>query len=85
MPLTYTVTVSDPAECGTPPGSTPNCAGSFNFTLMPVRPTVIASSPNGVIQGLLNNNTEITLDGGYFGRVDSLPRFFFRVTKFRVR
>jgi DNA-binding beta-propeller fold protein YncE len=67
MPLTYTVTVSDPAECGTPPGSTPNCAGSFNFTLMPVRPTVIASSPNGVIQGLLNNNTEITLDGGYFG------------------
>jgi DNA-binding beta-propeller fold protein YncE len=66
-PLTFTVTVSDPAECGTPPGSTPNCAGSFNFTLMPVRPTTLASSPNGLVQGASTNAFPMAIDGGYFG------------------
>ncbi|MFI5056622.1 MAG: hypothetical protein ACHQLQ_00410 [Candidatus Acidiferrales bacterium] len=62
IPLTYTVSVTDPGE-----PVTPTAGGNFTLTLVPVRPTVLASTPNGVIQGLLKNNTEIVLDGGYFG------------------
>jgi DNA-binding beta-propeller fold protein YncE len=61
-PLTYTVSVTDPGE-----PITKTTGGKFTFTLMPVRPTVLASTPNSVIQGLLKNDTEIVLDGGYFG------------------
>src|SRR5258706_10222926 len=58
-PLTYTVSVTDPAE-----PVTPTAGGQFTLTLMPVRPTVVASSPTGVIQGAPAN---VSIDGGDFG------------------
>jgi DNA-binding beta-propeller fold protein YncE len=61
-PLTYTVSVSDPGE-----PVTKAAGGNFTLTLFPVRPTVVASTPNSFIQGLLKNDTEVVLDGGYFG------------------
>lgn len=60
-PLTYTISVSDPGE----PVS--NGAGPFTFTLVPVRPTVVASSPNGVVQGAATSEFPVAIDGGYFG------------------
>src|SRR4029077_4956129 len=60
-PLTYTFSVTDPGEPVTPG------AGPFSFTLMPVRPTVVASSPNGVVQGAATAEFPVAIDGGYFG------------------
>jgi DNA-binding beta-propeller fold protein YncE len=60
-PLTYTVSVTDPGEPVTPG------AGPFTFTLIPVRPTVVASSPNGVVQGAATAEFPVAIDGGYFG------------------
>src|SRR6266478_1432261 len=60
-PLTYTVAVTDPGEPVTPG------AGPFTFTLIPVRPTVVASSPNGVVQGASTAEFPVNVDGGYFG------------------
>lgn len=77
QPLVYTVTISDPAECGTPPGSTPNCAGSFSFTLQPVRPTSIASVPDDVVQGA-TSDTNVTVDGGYFGETGKFASLVFQ-------
>jgi DNA-binding beta-propeller fold protein YncE len=59
--LTYTVSVTDQAEPVT------NGAGPFTFTLMPVRPTVVASSPTGVVQAADVGEFPISIDGGYFG------------------
>src|SRR6266849_5052775 len=61
-PLTYTVSVTDPGE---PVTQTPG--GQFTFTLIPVRPTVVASSPNGVVQGAATAEFPVAIDGGYFG------------------
>jgi DNA-binding beta-propeller fold protein YncE len=60
-PLTYTVSVTDPGQPVT------NGAGPFTFSLMPVRPTLVASSPNGVVQSSLSSTIPLILDGGYFG------------------
>jgi DNA-binding beta-propeller fold protein YncE len=60
-PLTYTVSITDPAEPVTRTG------GPFFFTLMPVRPTVVATSPTGVVQGATPSSFPIAIDGGYFG------------------
>jgi len=60
-PLTYTVSVTDPGEPVT------QGSGPFTFTLMPVRPTVVASSPNGVVQGANTAEFPVAIDGGYFG------------------
>ncbi len=61
-PVTYTVSVSDPGQPVT------QGAGPFTFTLMPVRPTLVASSPNSVLQSTSTNGTgPVVLDGGYFG------------------
>src|SRR6267378_2803957 len=60
-PLTYTVSVTDPGEPVTPG------AGPFTFTLIPVRPTVVAPSPNGVVQGAATAEFPVAIDGGYFG------------------
>jgi len=60
-PLTYTVSVTDPGEPVTPG------AGPFTFTLTPVRPTVVASSPDGVVQGAAIAEFPVAIDGGYFG------------------
>jgi YVTN family beta-propeller protein len=58
---TYTVAVSDPAETVT------NGAGPFSFTVVPVRPTSIASIPDSVIQNGQGNELNLAIDGGYFG------------------
>jgi DNA-binding beta-propeller fold protein YncE len=61
-PLTYTVSVTDPGQ-----PVTETAGGQFTFTLAPVRPTVVASSPNGVVQGASTGEFPLTMDGGYFG------------------
>jgi DNA-binding beta-propeller fold protein YncE len=60
-PLTYTVSVTDPGQPVT------QGAGPFLFTLMPVRPTLVASSPNGIVQSTSSTPLPVVLDGGYFG------------------
>src|ERR1700730_7845001 len=60
-PLTYTVSVTDPGQPVT------QGAGPFTFTLMPVRPTVVASSPNGFVQTSSATPFSLVIDGGYFG------------------
>jgi DNA-binding beta-propeller fold protein YncE len=59
-PLTYTVSVTDPGQPVT------QGAGPFIFTLMPVRPTLVASSPTGLVQGA-PAGVPVVVDGGYFG------------------
>ena len=61
-PLTYTVSITDPGE-----PVTPTAGGQFTFTLIPVRPTVVATSPNGVVQGANASEFPLNIDGGYFG------------------
>jgi DNA-binding beta-propeller fold protein YncE len=61
-PLTYTVSVTDPGQ-----PVTQTAGGQFTFTLLPVRPTVVASSPNSVVQGASTGELPLTIDGGYFG------------------
>jgi DNA-binding beta-propeller fold protein YncE len=61
-PLTYTVSVTDPGQ-----PVTQTTGGQFTFTLLPVRPTVVASSPSGVVQGAAPANFPVAIDGGYFG------------------
>src|SRR5712691_6169811 len=60
--LTYTVSVADPGE-----PVTQTAGGQFTFTLLPVRPTVVASSPSGVVQGAATSEFPLAIDGGYFG------------------
>src|ERR1700730_529595 len=60
-PLTYTVSVTDPGQPVT------QGAGPFTFTLMPVRPTLVASSPNGFVQTSSATPFSLVIDGGYFG------------------
>ncbi len=72
----YTVSVTDPAETVT---TTPG--GDFSFTVMPVRPTAVSSSPNGVVQGVVaSGNIPVTIDGGYFGPNGLLANVFFNNT-----
>ena len=62
--LTYTVSISDPAEPVTAGG------GPFIFQLLPVRPTVVASSPTGLVPnvpGASATEFPVAIDGGYFG------------------
>jgi DNA-binding beta-propeller fold protein YncE len=69
---TYTVSVSDPAE---PVTTSPT--GSYSFTVLPVRPTSIASIPDDVPQGTLNNEVHLLIDGGYFGPNGQLANALF--------
>ena len=71
-PLTYTFSVSDPGE-----PVTKAAGGNFTLTLMPVRPTVVASSPNGVVQGASTLNFPLVIDGGYFGSGGTLANVLF--------
>jgi len=61
-PLTYTVSVTDPGE-----PVTKAAGGSFTLTLLPVRPTVVSSTPNGLVQGASTLDLPLTINGGYFG------------------
>jgi DNA-binding beta-propeller fold protein YncE len=73
---TVTISVSDQAETVTnAPG------GVFTYSILPVRPTVVASVPDDVPLGALTDpiNIPITLDGGYFGPGSSTNvRIFFQ-------
>ena len=60
-PITYTVSISDPGEPVT------SGAGPFTFTLVPVRPTVVASFPSGVVENASTGEFPLAIDGGYFG------------------
>lgn len=67
LPITYTVSITDPAQ-----PVTQTAGGQFTFTLMPVRPTVVATSPTGVVQDRATGGTQpgdfpLAIDGGYFG------------------
>lgn len=74
-PLSVTVSVQDSGQpvttcTGTPLPSGCTSAGTFTYTILPVRPTVTAFSPNDVIQNTVvtpNNSVPLTVDGGYFG------------------
>jgi DNA-binding beta-propeller fold protein YncE len=61
-PITYTVSVTDPGQT-----VTKTAGGNFTLTIMPVRPTVVASSPSGVVQNAATNLFPVDIDGGYFG------------------
>ncbi len=58
---TYTVLVSDPAEPVT------NGAGPFTITVVPVRPTSVATLPDSFPQNGTGNELNLAVDGGYFG------------------
>ncbi len=58
---TYTVSVSDPAQ----PVS--NGAGPFTITMVPVRPTSVATLPDSFPQNATGNELNLAVDGGYFG------------------
>jgi DNA-binding beta-propeller fold protein YncE len=69
---TYTVSVSDPAQ-----PVTTSATGSYAFTVLPVRPTTVASVPDDVVQGTLNNEIKLSVDGGYFGLNGQLANLLF--------
>jgi DNA-binding beta-propeller fold protein YncE len=72
-PLTYTFSVSDPGE-----PVTKTAGGNFTLTLMPVRPTVVASSPNGLVQGASTLEIPLVIDGGYFGPKGTFANVLFQ-------
>jgi DNA-binding beta-propeller fold protein YncE len=58
---TYTLSVSDPAQPVT------KGAGPFTITVVPVRPTSVASLPDSFLQNGFGNELNLAVDGGYFG------------------
>jgi len=58
----YTVSITDPGQ-----PVTPTAGANFTVTLVPVRPTVVSTFPNGVVQGADLSSIPLTVDGGYFG------------------
>jgi DNA-binding beta-propeller fold protein YncE len=65
---TYTVSVSDPAQTVTKPAG----GGPYTVSIVPVRPTSVASVPDGIPQSGTANDLGLTIDGGYFGDGGSL-------------
>lgn len=69
-----TVTVTDPGEpvttcTGNPLPTGCTSAGTFSYSILPVRPTTLDSTPNDVVQGVTSSgNIPLTIDGGYFGQ-----------------
>ena len=59
---TFTVDVSDPAQ---PVTKSPT--GNFSFTVVPNRPTSVASIPDSIPQNGQSNELRLSVDGGYFG------------------
>ena len=66
------VSVTDPGQTVTPaaPSAPPPQPNPYTFRLVPVRPTSIASVPDDVIQGKASQDTQVIVDGGYFGPGD---------------
>jgi len=58
---TYTVSVQDPAQPVT------KGAGPFTVTVVPVRPTSVATLPDSFPQNGTGNELNLAVDGGYFG------------------
>src|SRR6266481_2781035 len=58
---TYTVSVSDPAQPVT------KGPGPFTITVVPVRPTSVATLPDSFPQNGTGNELNLAVDGGYFG------------------
>jgi len=70
-----TVSIADPAQ---PVTQAPG--GTFTYNVIPVRPTVSATSPNGIVQNTTaatQLNIPMTIDGGYFGNQGQLARATF--------
>ena len=61
----FTVSVTDPTQT-----VTTSPTGAFTFTVVPIRPTSIASFPEDIPQGTLSNDVKLAIDGGYFGPPD---------------
>jgi DNA-binding beta-propeller fold protein YncE len=63
------VSVSDPGEPVTPAAPTQPVltANPYTFQFVPVRPTSIATVPDDVVQGRASQDTQVIVDGGYFG------------------
>jgi DNA-binding beta-propeller fold protein YncE len=57
---TYTISVSDPVQPIT------KGSGPFTFSIVPVRPSAVASIPDSVVKGS-TNELPLAIDGGYFG------------------
>jgi DNA-binding beta-propeller fold protein YncE len=74
-PLTYTVSVTDPAE-----PVTKTAGGKFSLTLLPVRPSVISATPTGVVQGATTSAVPMNIDGGYFGPGGDFANVAFQTT-----
>jgi len=75
-----TVSVVDPAQpCnGLPVGTACTAKGAGTFTILPVRPTSIATVPDDVVQGKLTPSTSVTVDGGFFGPSGNLAEVSFQ-------
>jgi len=74
-----TVSVSDPSQkCNGNAAGTPCTAtGTGTFTIIPVRPTSIATVPDDVVQGKATPSTSVIVDGGYFGPSGNLAKVLF--------
>ena len=69
----YTVSVTDP---GQPVNQT--ATGNFTINVVPVRPTVVSTLPQGIVQGADQNQFPVTIDGGYFGPGGTLATALFQ-------
>ena len=68
-PGQVTVSITDPKQpCnGNAAGTACTASGTSTFTIMPVRPTSTATTPDDIIQGAQTQNFPVIIDGGYFG------------------
>ena len=72
----YTISVTDPGQ----PVTAPNPPSAYTYTIIPVRPATIATTPDDVVQGALAQDTRVIVDGGYFGPSGNLARVVFQGT-----
>jgi hypothetical protein len=81
--VSFYVSVTDPGETVTPapPTQPVLTANPYTFQLVPVRPTSIATVPDDVVQGKAAQDTQVIVDGGYFGPgAQNLTEVFFQGT-----
>jgi hypothetical protein len=66
-PDAVTISVTDPGQTVT----APNPASAYTFKILPVRPTTVASVPDNIVQtNNASQQTQVIIDGGYFGPGD---------------
>src|SRR3984893_1035827 len=70
---TYTVSVTDPGQ-----PVTKTAGGNFTLNLVPVKPTVVSTLPQGIVQGAKREQFPVTIDGGYFGQGGTLATATFQ-------